>query len=153
VFGAFTAAPDQRVNQVPYFFDSGLVVYGPSRRRLKDFIGSAGVCGSYSSDLRRTEEIQPTIRGIQHFETTFELNYGWTIRPVLLMQPDLQYIVHPNGNERLPNALAIGLNIVVNLRQFVGRRIATADPSRRYSPSVSMGVFPNVMKDLPEAPI
>ena len=153
VFGAFTAAPDQRVNQVPYFFDSGLVVYGPSRRRLKDFIGSAGVCGSYSSDLRRTEEIQPTIRGIQHFETTFELNYGWTIRPVLLMQPDLQYIVHPNGNERLPNALAIGLNIVVNLRQFVGRRIAMADPSRRYSPSVSMGVFPNVMKDLPEAPI
>lgn len=115
VFGAFTAAPDRRVNQVPYFFDSGLVMYGPSRSRPKDFVGFAAVYGSYSSDLRRAEEIQPTIRGVQHFETTFELNYGWTIRPGLLMQPDLQYIVHPNGNERLPNALAIGLNIVINL--------------------------------------
>jgi carbohydrate-selective porin OprB len=46
---------------------------------------------------------------------TLELNYGWTIRPGLLLQPDLQYIVHPNGNYRLPNALAIGVNIVVNL--------------------------------------
>jgi porin len=115
LFGAFTAAADQRVNPFPYFFDTGLVMYGPSRRRPKDFIGFAAVYGSYSSDLRRAEEIQPTSTGVQRFETVLELNYGWTIRPGLLLQPDLQYIVHPNGNERLPNALAIGLNIVINL--------------------------------------
>src|SRR5262249_23095352 len=28
VFGAFTCAPDQRVNPVPYYFDAGLVAYG-----------------------------------------------------------------------------------------------------------------------------
>jgi len=33
VFGALTAAPDQRVNRVPYFFDTGLVAYGPSSKR------------------------------------------------------------------------------------------------------------------------
>jgi porin len=115
VFGAFIAAPDQRVNAVPYFFDTGLVMYGPSRSRPKDSAGFAFVYGSCSSDLRRAEEIQPTSTGVQHFESVVELNYGWTIRPGLLVQPDLQYIVHPNDNERLHNALAIGLNIVVNL--------------------------------------
>jgi porin len=115
VFSAFIAAPDQHVNQVPYFFDIGLVMYGPSRRRPKDLIGFALVYGAYSSDLRRAEEIQPTPATVQHFESTLELNYGWAVRPGLLLQPALQYIVHPNGNERIPNALAIGLNIVVNL--------------------------------------
>jgi len=33
----------------------------------------------------------------------------------LLLQPDLQYVVHPNGNTRLRNAVAIGINIVLNL--------------------------------------
>jgi porin len=115
VFGAFIAAPDQHVNQLPYFFDAGLVMYGPARRRPKDFIGFAFVYGAYSRDLRHAEEIQPMPARVQHFESTLELNYGWTIRPGLLLQPALQYIVHPNGNETLPNALAIGLNIVVNL--------------------------------------
>lgn len=115
VFGAFIAAPDQHVNEVPYFLDTGLVMYGPSRRRPKDLIGFAFVYGAYSSDLRRAEEIQPMPARVQHFESTLEFNYGWTIRPGLLLQPALQYIMHPNGNERIPNALAIGVNIVVNL--------------------------------------
>ena len=115
VFGAFTAAPDQRVNQVPYFFDSGLVMYGPSSKRPRDLIGLAVAYGSYSSDLRLAEEINPSPAGVQNFEMTVELNYGWTVRPGLLLQPDLQYVVHPNGNTRLHNALAIGINIVVNL--------------------------------------
>jgi porin len=114
-FGAFTAAPDQRVNKVPYFFDAGLVMYGPSRARLKDFIGFAAVYGSYSRDLRHAEEIQATFPGVQYFETTLELNYGWTIRPGLLLQPDAQYIVHPSGTKTLPNALALGINIVLNM--------------------------------------
>jgi porin len=114
-FGAFIVAPDHRVNQVPYFFDTGLVMYGPSRRRPKDFAGLAVVYGDYSDDLRHLEEIQPTSMGVQHFEMTLELNYGWTVRPGLLLQPDVQYVIHPNGNKTLPNALVMGINIVVNL--------------------------------------
>lgn len=115
VFGAFVSSPDQRVNRVPYFFDTGFVLYGPSRSRPKDLVGFAAVYGSYSGDLRRAEEAQPTATGIQHSETTLELNYGWAIRPGLLVQPDVQYIVHPNGNKRLRNSFSIGLNIVINI--------------------------------------
>ncbi len=115
-FGAFTFAPDQRVNKVPYFFDTGLVMYGPSRSRPKDFAGFAVVYGSYSGDLRRAEEIQanPSV-GVQNFEMALEATYGWTIRPGLLLQPDVQYVIHPNGNKAIRNALVIGVNIVINL--------------------------------------
>jgi porin len=114
-FGALTAAPDQRVNKVPYFFDTGIVAYGPLHKRSKDFVGFAIVYGSFSRDLRREEVIQPTSIGPQHFEMALELNYGWTVRPGLLVQPDVQYLVHPNGSQRLPNSVAFGLNIVVSL--------------------------------------
>jgi porin len=115
VFGAFVTAPDERVNQVPYFFDAGLVAYGFFRSRPRDFAGFAVVYGSYSSDLRRAQELQaatdPTAT-VQSREMTVELNYGFTVRPGLLVQPSLQYIVNPGGNKSIPNALAAGLNLV-----------------------------------------
>jgi porin len=114
-FGAFISAPDQRVNRVPYFFDAGLVAYGPLRSRQKDLAGFAVVYGSYSSDLRQAEEMQPAFSaGVQQFEMAVEWNYGVAIRPGLLLQPDIQYLVHPNGNKTIRNALAVGVNIVVN---------------------------------------
>ena len=115
VFGAFTFAPDQRVNKMPYFFDTGLVAYGPLRSRPRDFAGFAVVYGSYSRDLRRMEEIQSSSSaGVQKFEMALEWNYGLAIRPGLLLQPDIQWLVRPNGIQTIPNALAVGANIVVN---------------------------------------
>ena len=115
VLGAFTFAPDQRVNKMPYFFDTGLVAYGPLRSRPRDFAGFAVVYGSYSRDLRRMEEIQSSSSaGVQKFEMALEWNYGLAIRPGLLLQPDIQWLVRPNGNQTIPNALAVGANIVVN---------------------------------------
>jgi len=102
VFGAFISAPNQRANTLPYFFDTGLVSHGPLRTRPKDFASFAVVYGAYSQDLRRAEEM------------AIEGNYGVAIRPGLLLQPDIQYLVHPGGNKTTPNALAIGVNIVVN---------------------------------------
>jgi carbohydrate-selective porin OprB len=46
---------------------------------------------------------------------TFEWNYGMRLLPGLLLQPDVQYIVHPSGDSAISNALAAGLNAVVNL--------------------------------------
>jgi porin len=117
VFGAFVCAPDQRVNTAPYFFDAGLVAYGFLPSRPRDFAGIGVAYGSYSADLRHAEEIQsitnPAI-GVQSWEMTVELNYGCTIRPGLLLQPSLQYLINPGGNGAVPNALAIGMNVVFN---------------------------------------
>jgi porin len=86
-----------------------------SSKRPRDFVGLAVVYGSYSRDLRLAEELDPAAVGVQNFEMTIELNYGWTVRPGLVLQPDLQYIVHPSGARRPHNAVAIGINIVLNL--------------------------------------
>jgi carbohydrate-selective porin OprB len=45
---------------------------------------------------------------------TLEWNYGCTVKPGLLVQPCLQYLVNPAGNKAVPNALAIGVNVVFN---------------------------------------
>jgi porin len=116
-FAAFVCVPDQRVNAVPYFFDAGLVAYGFLPNRPRDFAGLGVAYGSYSGDLRRAEELQaatsPTV-GVQTRELTVELNYGCSVRPGLLVQPSLQYLVNPAGNKTVPSALAIGLNVVLN---------------------------------------
>jgi porin len=52
-FAAFVCAPDERVNQMPYFFDAGLVAYGFLPNRPRDFAGFGVAYGSYSGDLRR----------------------------------------------------------------------------------------------------
>jgi hypothetical protein len=48
------------------------------------------------------------------YEMTLELTYGCVVMLGLLLQPDLQYIINPGGNRAIPNALAIGVNAVVN---------------------------------------
>jgi porin len=117
VFAAFVAAPDERVNRAPYFFDAGLVAYGFLPNRPRDFAGLGVAYASYSRDLRRQEELQATTNpavGIQNMEMTVETNYGCTVRPGLFVQPSLQYIINPGGNRAVPNALAVGLNLVLN---------------------------------------
>ena len=43
-----------------------------------------------------------------------EWTYGCTVRPGLLVQPSLQYIVNPGGAKSVSNALVMGLNFVFN---------------------------------------
>jgi porin len=117
VFGAFVAAPDQRVNQVPYYFDAGVVAYGFLPSRPRDFAGFGVAYGSYSGDLRRAEEVEALTNpatGVKNWEMTLEFTYGCTVRPGWRVQPSLQYLVNPGGNSAIPNALAIGVNVVMS---------------------------------------
>jgi carbohydrate-selective porin OprB len=52
--------------------------------------------------------------GVQSWEMTLEWTYGCTVRPGLLLQPSLQYVVNPGGVKAVSNALAIGVNVVLN---------------------------------------
>jgi porin len=56
---------------------------------------------------------------IRDFEAAIELTYQWQLANNWLVQPDLQYILHPGGNipnplnlngtSPIPNALVIGM--------------------------------------------
>jgi porin len=97
MFGALVVTPDLKGN-VPVFLDGGLVLYGPMQRRAQDFIGLAVVYGGYT----------PTA-----FEMTLEATYGLKLHPGLVFQPDVQYIIRPSGKPDIPNALALGLNVIL----------------------------------------
>jgi porin len=117
LFGAFLAVPDQRLNSVPYFFDTGLVAYGPLTRRPKDFIALGVAYGSYTAGLQQLQQAEtPPVPLLvtRSFESTIEWTYGCVIKPGLVVQPSLQYIVHPKGITAIPNALAMGVNLVIN---------------------------------------
>ena len=116
-YGAFLATPGQHLNSAPYFFDTGLVAYGPVVRRPKDFAAMGLAYGSYAPGFRQAEPAGiPAGMPItaRNFETTVEWTYGCTIRPGLVVQPSLQYLIHPKGTTAVPNALALGLNLVIN---------------------------------------
>jgi porin len=110
IFGAFVCAPDQNVNQMPFFFDAGMVAYGPMTSRPKDFLALGAAYGAFSRDLQGAPKPAP----VQSYEMTLELSYGCQVRPGLLVQPALQYIVNPGGDPATPSALAVGANVVVS---------------------------------------
>jgi len=65
-------------------------------------------------DLRQAETPVGLSIAMPDFESTVEWTYGCLIRPGLVLQPSLQYIIHPKGKTAIPNALAIGINLVIN---------------------------------------
>jgi porin len=117
IFAAFNWAPDQRVNPVPYFFDTGMVAYGLLPSRPRDFAGFGVVYGSYSGDLQRAEMVRalanPSI-SVQDYETTLELTCGCALRSGLHLQPDFQYIIHPGGIGPSRTQWRFGVNLVAN---------------------------------------
>ena len=116
-FGALTFTPNWHANMTPLFFDTGLVLYGPTSSRPKDFIGFAVVYGAYrggNTSAMGAPNVVNTSMNEQDFEISLEWTYGLKLFPGLVLQPDVQYIIHPGGEPGIPNALAMGLNVVVN---------------------------------------
>lgn len=126
-FASIVVVPEPRTNVVPYFFSVGAVSYGLNPKRPRDFfaIGLA-----YSSNSRGPTSMLSTSVNAQSGlpvppnEQTLELNYGFAVRPGIVLQPSLQYILHPKGlasipnslppGSLVPNALALGVNTVIN---------------------------------------
>jgi len=42
-------------------------------------------------------------------EAVAEIDYGVRVAPWLSLRPNLQYIFHPGGTGRIPDALVVGL--------------------------------------------
>jgi porin len=100
--GTFVAAPDQSINTIPYFAAVGAVYRGLFPRRDKDALAFAVYYGAFSRDLPG-----------QKSETVLELTYSLVLAPWLSIQPDIQYVINPNGRTNVKNALVIGAQISV----------------------------------------
>lgn len=108
-YGAFIslilAEPDK--NTFPFFLNGGMTLKGLIPSREKDVTCLGFAYGDFSKDIRRNNKInhQP----LQHAETDLECNYTIFINPNNSIQPCIQYVIHPNGQYNIPNALVFAV--------------------------------------------
>lgn len=112
-FLALTGAPDDDINEFPFFVDAGLVLRGPLPTRRQDVAMFGVLYGGFSPALRDAQRAAGLAE--QDFEMVLEWSYVIQVTPWLQLQPDLQYVIRPGGTGDIPDALVVGAQIAVNL--------------------------------------
>ncbi|MEX3009855.1 carbohydrate porin [Hoeflea sp. TYP-13] len=92
------APPD--VNQIEFMAAGGLTYVGPLSTRPHDAVSFVAATGVFSDSLPD-----------QSAETVLEFNYRAQLLPVLYIQPDIQYVINPDGYSNTDNALVLGFAI------------------------------------------
>ena len=101
-FGQFGYARNS-INAVPYYFGAGLVFKGITKRRKEDSVGIAFGWHQFDRQLHKAES--------RTAEKVIELFYKIKLTEYLFIQPDIQYIIKPGGNNK--NAFAVGLRSII----------------------------------------
>ena len=109
---------DPVVQRITGYVGAGLVGTGLLKGRDED---QAGI--SIAHAIVDEPNLAPDAPPAKRAETAFELTYRVQARDWLSIQPDLQYVVHPNGDRVIPNALVIGLRLNVNLTKNLIRAV------------------------------
>lgn len=110
-FFVATLAPDD-INKFPFFIDGGFVYKGliPTRNHDTTAIGFA--YGRYSNSIYRSERDDRDINGnpthLQTYELIFDFSHKIEITPWMFLQPDIQYIVNPSGENYIDDAFVVG---------------------------------------------
>ena len=126
VFARIMGAPADR-NLVDFYADGGVNFSGMIPGRPNDSFGAAvayaHISHSYSAYESQLDAFTNVSAPVQNYEANLELTYMYQAIPGFLIQPDLQYIVHPGGNianpfgngvAPIPNALVVGVRATIN---------------------------------------
>ncbi len=103
-WAAVTLSPDENINTFPFFISGGFVYGGLFPNRNDDNTAFGFAYGSLSDDLDNKD-----------YELMLELTHTFQATPWLQIQPDMQWIVHPGGSSDIPNALVLGMQMVVDI--------------------------------------
>ena len=95
------------INEVSNYLGGGLVYTGLIEGREKDEIGLAIARAGLGAGARRTGSIEGRATGAA--ETDLEATYRYVLKDWLNIQPDLQYVIHPRGDQHISNAVVVGL--------------------------------------------
>jgi porin len=95
-------SPSDR-NLLSFYIDGGAGLKGPLPGRDDDVLTFGVAYSGISRDASALDQDMLALNGppqaIRDYELLFELNYTVQIAPWWTLQPDLQYIVHPNGGQ------------------------------------------------------
>jgi porin len=95
---AFSYAWDEQVVAFPYYWNGGLVWQGPCGLPSEDTIALGFARGWFSDTLPGHST-----------ETVLECAYNWYINDVVMLTPNLQYVLTPGGTGDIDDALILGL--------------------------------------------
>ncbi len=110
LWGGITYSPQLNVAQMPVMGFGGLIWQGILPQRDQDqFLCTwmTGALGSAFAPAPEQSGSNPTA------ETVFDVSYIINLTPNVFIQPDIQYIIQPNGTQT-PNALVIGAQFGCN---------------------------------------
>jgi porin len=111
-FGRLAFEPKDR-NFIGFYFDTGLACKGLIPTRDGDTLGVAFAYAQLSSGAQQAEIEEGSV-GVGA-EMALEVTYQAQITKWLSIQPDLQFIINPDGNQNLDNALVIGARVSITL--------------------------------------
>ncbi len=110
---------DKATAQLSRFFFLGLADKGFLPSRPDDVLGIVFARESISGSVTATQQIQAMLgqpllmdaAGVQSEETVIEAHYDWVAQPGLILSPDIQYVMHPDGAETYSDAVLIGAQL------------------------------------------
>lgn len=115
VFGRLGYAPADR-NLLGFYAEAGVTRTGLVPGRDDDVCGVALAYGQIGQDSRGlvTDDNFFNAAGavVPDYEMVIECEYQWNVRPGFVIQPGMQYIVHPGGSSAIENAFVLSLRTV-----------------------------------------
>jgi porin len=102
-WAAFTFAPVERINPIPFSASGGLLYQGLVPGRDDDVTALGVYYGKFSDRLED-----------QNAETVIEANYRFQLAPWLYVTPDFQYVLRPNGSDEIEDAAVFGGEISID---------------------------------------
>lgn len=112
LWGGVVYSPQTEISSNPFMGMAGTIWQGliPGRDQdqwLTCFL-IANISNAYATSSANPRSATPT------YEAVFETSYVIQLNKYLSVQPDIQYIVRPNGYGSIPNALVLGLQAVLS---------------------------------------
>ena len=124
LFARAVLSPSDR-NLISYYADGGAGFKGLLPGRADDVLTFGVSYAKISKDAAALDQDTLALNGppypIRNEEVLFELSYQAQIAPWWIVQPDLQFIVHPGGNVPDPNNpnVTVGNALVAGVRSTV----------------------------------
>ncbi|MEJ2721151.1 MAG: carbohydrate porin [bacterium] len=96
-----------KINRFGFYFGAGAVYTGLIPGRDQDGVGIAAA-GLYNGSEFKQAQMNHGIE-VDSAEWNIEFSYAARMTPWFELQPDIQYIIHPNTNPAVENALTVGI--------------------------------------------
>ncbi len=104
-------AANAEINRFAYYAGCGFVYSSPFNGRPDDEAGIALAAAINGNPYERALQGN----NMEDAEYNIELTYFAQLLPWFTLQPDLQYIIYPDTNPEIPNALVFGLRLGIQI--------------------------------------